>query len=178
MSGPAPQERKHGRTPNSHTSSDWREYEDVPFDGAPEMPKPPGRKKSWHAMTKELWRTASKMPHCVDWRDEDWHNLLILMHEVERYYSAKDDGKTTAQMTEIRRQRAALGIGDQARIQLRIRYKQRVEPGLPGNGPDGAREVVDEGGTRPAGNVVPLKDRRNAITSRSAGGGQAETVTG
>lgn len=179
MSGPAPQDRKHGRTPNSQTrsSSDWREYDDVPFEGAPPMPAPPGRKRTWQPMAETLWKTASKMPHCVDWRDEDWHALLILLYEVERYYSAKDEDKTTAQMTEIRRQKAALGIGDQARVQLRIRYKQRVEPGLPGTGPDGAREVIDDG-TRPAGNVVPMKDRRAAITKRGAGGGDADVATG
>ena len=179
MSGPAPQERKHGRTPNSktHGTSDWREYEDVPFDGAPPMPDPPGRHKTWHPMAAEQWRTASKMPHCVDWRDEDWHALLTLMYEVERYYRAKDDDKTTAQMTEIRRQKAALGIGDQARVQLRIRYKQKVEPGLAGDGPDGSREVVDDG-SRPAGKVVSMKDRRANITKRGAGGGDADVATG
>lgn len=179
MSGPAPQERKHGRTPNStsHATSDWREYDDEPFDGAPPMPKPPGRKKSWNEMSTELWESASTMPHCKDWRREDWLALRILLAEVDRYYCAKDEAKTTAQMTEIRRQKAALGIGDQARVQLRIRYRQKVEPGVEGDGPDGAREVID-GGTRPAGKVVSIKDRRATITSRAAGGGQAETATG
>ncbi len=175
MAGPAPQERKHGRTPTS--SADWREYEDVPFAGAPPMPKPPGRRKSWHPMVEAWWATTSTMPHCVDWRPEDWTAVFELMYEKERYYSAKDDDKTTAQLTEIRRREAALGIGDQARIQLRIRYKQKVEPGLSGGGPDGAQEVVDDR-TRPAGNVLSIKDRRASITSRAPGGGQAETATG
>ncbi len=178
MPGPGPQDRKHGRTPNSASSGDWREYDDVPFSGAPEMPKPPGRKKAWHPMAEQEWKTASTMPHCKDWRAEDWHALTMLLYEVERYYSAKDEDKTTAQMTEIRRQKNALGIGDQARIQMRIRYRQKVEPGLPGDGPDGAREVVDDGSPRPAGKVVSIRDRRAAITSRGAGAGQAETVTG
>lgn len=175
MPGPAPQERKHGRTPNA--SSDWQEYDDVPFAGAPEMPKPPGRKKQWHEMAKELWESASTMPHCKDWRREDWLALKALMYEVERYYAAKDEDKTTAQQTEIRRQKNALGIGEQGRREQKIRYRQKVEPGIPGDGPDGAREVID-GGTRPAGKVVPIRDRRNAITSRGAGGGQADTATG
>lgn len=176
MPGPAPQERKHGRTPNA--SGDWREYDDRPFPDAPPMPKPPGRRKSWHDMAVDLWNTASVMPHCKDWRDDDWLNLKVLMYEVDRYYSAADDDKTTAQQTEIRRQKIALGIGDDGRRQQKIRYKQKIEPGKSGDGPDGAREVIDNGGPRPAGKVVPIRDRRSAITSRGAGEGQADTATG
>lgn len=176
MPGPAPQERKHGRTKNTLSSGDWREYPDVPFTGAPPMPKPPGRKKAWNEMAVELWESASVMPHCKDWRREDWLALKALMYEVERYYASKDDDKTTAQQTEIRRQKIALGIGEQGRREQKILYKQKVEPGLSGDGPDGVREVVENGGTKPAGNVVPLKDRRAAITGR--GGGKAETAAG
>jgi hypothetical protein len=166
MSGPAPQERKHGRTPNSQSAGDWREFDDVPFEGAPPMPKPPGRRKSWDPMAEQLWAMASTMPHCEDWRAEDWYALTMLMLEVDRYYKAGDDGKSTAQMTEIRRQKAALGIGEQARMQLRIRYKQKVEPGKPGTGPDGAYAVVEEGAPQPAGKVVSLRERKKSITGR------------
>lgn len=178
MPGPAPQERKHGRTPNSNSGGDWREYDDAPFTGAPPMPKPPGRRKSWHDMAVEVWDTASVMPHCRDWRAEDWLALKALVWEVDRYYMAADDDKTTAQQTEIRRQKAALGIGEQARMQLRIRYRQKVEPGLPGDGPSGAMELVDNGRAQPAGVVVPIRDRRAAITSREPGGkpGAASSV--
>jgi hypothetical protein len=175
MPGPAAQDRKHGRTPNA--SADWREVDDVPFAGAPPMPPPPGRKSKWHPLVEAWWRTTSTMPHCVLWRPEDWQKVFELMAEKQRYYGAADDEKTTAQLTEIRRREDALGIGDQARQALKIRYKQRVEPGLPGEGPDGAREVVEEGGPqRPAGRVVSLRDRKKSITAR--GTGQAETATG
>lgn len=173
MSGPAPQERKHGRTPNSQLNGDWHEYDDVPFEGAPPMPKPPGRRRKWDEMAEEMWHTASRMPHCVDWRDEDWLNLRILIGEIDHYYTLAEAKRKTAQMTEIRRQMNALGIGEQARNQLRIRYKQKVEPGAAGAGPAGAVEVV-ESGTTPAGKVVPLRDRKKAITGR----GQAGTATG
>lgn len=175
MSGPAPQERKHGRTPNSQTAGEWREYDDVPFEGAPPMPKPPGRRRAWHPIAEEMWETASRMPHCVDWRADDWLTLRILIGEIDQYYQAADQKRKTAQMTEIRRQMNALGIGDQARIQLRVRYKQKVEPGLPGDSAAGAREVV-EGGTRAAGKVVSLRDRKKSITGR--GEQQADTATG
>lgn len=178
MPGPAPQERKHGRTPNSLSSGGWQEYDDVPFEGAPEMPKPPGRKRAWTEMAQEMWASASTMPHCKDWRREDWLALKTLVYEVERYYSAKDEDKTTAQMTEIRRQKNALGIGEQGRREQKILYKQKVEPGLPGDGPAGAVEELRPGMTQAAGKVVPLRDRRSAITGRGAGGGQAETATG
>lgn len=178
MAGPAPQERKHGRTPNSTThSSDWREYDDVPYTGGPAIPKPPGRRKGWHPMAEELWETASVMPHCKDWRPEDWLALKTLIIEVDRYYHAPDNPKfkTTAQQTEIRRQKAALGIGEAARVALRIRYRQKVEPGLPGHGPDGAREVVDGETQASGGNVVSIKDRKKAITSRGAGDSSSAT---
>lgn len=175
MSGPAAQDRKHGRTPNSVTAGDWREYDDVPFEGAPEMPKMPGRNKKWHPMVEAWWQTTSTLPHAVDWRPEDWQKVFELLYEKQRYYTAvTPKEQSTAQLTEIRRREDALGIGQQARIALRIRYKQKVEPGVAGDGPAGAREVVEDGGTRPAGNVVPLEDRRKSITSRGPGGGEAE----
>lgn len=175
MSGPAAQERKHGRTPNSATAGEWREYDDVPFADAPEMPKPPGRRKSWHPMVEAWWKTTSTLPHAVDWRPEDWQKVFELLYEKERYYNAgaREEKQTIAQLTEIRRREDALGIGQQARIQLRIRYKQKVEPGAAGDGPAGAREVVDDG-AKPAGQVIPMKDRRATILSRGPGGGEAQ----
>jgi hypothetical protein len=166
MPGPAPQDRKHGRTPNA--SDDWREYDDVPFAGAPPMPKPPaGRRKTWHPMAVRTWETASVMPHCEDWREEDWLALEALLYEIHIYYLTADAKKKTAAITEIRRQKNALGIGEQGRREQKIRYRQKVEPGLPGTGPDGARGVLDDSGQgKPAGKVVPLRDRKKAITSR------------
>lgn len=178
MPGPAPQERKHGRTPNSLSTGEWREYPDVAFADAPEMPKPPGKRRAWDDMAVEMWKTASVMPHCKDWRAEDWLALRVLMIEVDLYYRTADAKKKTAQLTEIRRQMNALGIGEAGRRAQKILYKQRVEPGLPGDGPDGVREVVEQGVTQPAGNVSSLTARRSAIAKRGAGGGQAETATG
>ncbi len=179
MPGPAPQERKHGRTPNSLSKGDWNEYDDVPFTGAPPMPNPPGRAKAWHEMAAELWKTASVMPHCMDWRAEDWLALKVLMYEVHRYYKTPDDEKTTAQQTEIRRQKIGLGIGEVGRKEMKILYRQKVEPGRPGSGPDTTVEVVDDGRPKPAGNVVPIKDRKKAILGRAKPGeGQGETAVG
>jgi len=178
MSGPAAQERKHGRTPNSVTAGDWREYDDVPFDGAPEMPKLPGRKK-WHPLVEAWWMTTSTLPHAVSWRDDDWQKVFELLFEKQRYYTAATPKEqTTAQLTEIRRREDALGIGQQARIALRIRYKQKVEPGAAGDGPGGAVEVVDDGSVKPAGQVIPMADRRKTILSRAPGGEDTETATG
>ena len=175
MPGLAPQERKHGRTPNS--ADEWRSYDDVPFEGAPPMPKPPGRRRAWHPYAEEMWTIASKLPHCKDWRAEDWLELRTLIYEIDLYYNTVDEKKKTAQITEIRRIKNELGIGEQGRRAQKIRYKQKVEPGLPGDGPDGAREVVDDGGQgKPAGKVVPLRDRKKAITSR--GKDQDETAAG
>lgn len=179
MAGPAPQERKHGRTPNTLSNGEWREYPDVPFTGAPEMPKPPGKRRAWDDLAVEMWQKASVMPHCKDWRPEDWLNLRILITEVDLYYRTTDAKKKTAQLTEIRRQMNALGIGEAGRRAQKILYKQKVEPGRAGDGPDGAIELITEGGpTKAAGNVVPIKTRRAAILGRGAGGGQAETATG
>lgn len=176
MPGPEPQGRKHGRTPNA--ADDWREYDDEPFDGAPTMPRPPGRRTKWHPLAVRTWETASVLPHARDWREDDWLALEVLIYEVDVYYNASDDKKKTAQITEIRRQKNALGIGEQGRREQKIRYRQKVEPGLPGDGPMGAREVIEDGGQgRPAGKVVPLRDRRKAITSRGQEP-QAESAAG
>lgn len=175
MPGPAPQERKHGRTPNSLSRGDWREYDDVAFAGAPPMPPPPGRARAWQDMAVELWKTASVMPHCKDWRAEDWLALKVLMFEVHRYYKTPDEEKTTAQQTEIRRQKIALGIGETGRKELKILYRQKIEPGLAGDGPAGAREVVQFGPPGTAGKVVPIRDRRAAILGRQD---QADTAAG
>jgi hypothetical protein len=174
MPGPAPQERKHGRTPNA--VDEWREYPDVPFEGAPAMPKPPGRRKNWHPMAEELWSTAAVMPHCKDWRAEDWLALKVLLYEVDTYYNTADAKKKTAQITEIRRMKNALGIGEQGRREQKIRYKQKVEPGQPGTGPDGSQEILDDGAPKPAGKVVPIGDRRKSIMGRGAK--QAGTAAG
>lgn len=166
MPGPNPQERKHGRTPNS--SGDWREVEDVPFTGAPEMPKAPGRGK-WHPLVEAWWKTTSTMPHCVLWRAEDWQKVFELLYEKQRYYRTADEDKKTAQLTEIRRQEDSLGIGDAARQKLRIRYTQKTEPGLAGNGPEGAQEVLEEGAPQaapPPAGVIPMNKRRQAILNR------------
>lgn len=177
MPGPAAQDRKHGRTPNSLSKGEWREYDDVPYTDAPPMPKPPaGRRKSWHEMAVELWETASVMPQCKDWRPEDWSALKVLMFEVHRYYCTPDGKKTMAQLTEIRRQKIALGIGEVGRKEMKILYRQRVEPGLEGAGPAGAREVVQHGAPATAGKVVSMKDRRSAILNRPQPG--ADTAAG
>ncbi len=179
MPGPAPTERKHGRTPNSLSSGDWREYDDVPFTGAPPTPKPPGRRKDWHPMAKRMWETASVMPHCKDWRGEEWLALEVLLYEIDSYYMTAPSKRKTAQLTEIRKQQNALGIGEVGRKERKILYKQRVVPGLPGVGPDDSQEVVYDGRPRPAGNVVPIKDRKKAILSRAKPGeGQGETAAG
>lgn len=182
MPGPEAKDRKHGRTPNSVTAGEWREYEDVPFEGAPPMPAPPGRKRKWHPMAEKMWKIASVMPHCVDWRDDDWLALEVLIYEIERYYNpGYEEKQTTAQQTEIRRQKNALGIGEQGRKEQKIRYKQKVEPGLSGEVEGASREVVQEGSGRPAGNVVPIKDRRKAILGRgggAAGEGENGSATG
>jgi hypothetical protein len=177
MPGPEPQGRKHGRTPNTLTNGDWREYEDVPFADAPPMPKPPGRRKSWHVMAEKTWKIASAMPHCVDWREEDWLALETLMHETDLYYNTDDEKKKTAQINQIRLMKNALGMGEQGRKEQKIRYKQRVEPGLPGTGPEGAREVLDTIVEPPAG-VIPMKDRRKAILGRNQpAAGDSDTQT-
>lgn len=170
MSGPPPQERKHGRTPNSTTTGEWREVPDVPFAGAPPMPKPPGRRRSWHPLVEAWWKSTSTMPHCVLWRAEDWLKVHMLMVEMDAYYNADPGDRKTTQFTEIRRREDALGIGDDARMKLRIRYKQKVEPGAAGAGPEGAKAVLDK--AAPVAGVIPMADRRKLITGRKRPAGQ------
>lgn len=169
MPGPDAKVRKHGRTPNSGTNTgEWLEYPDVPFDGAPAMPKAPGRRKTWHPIVEQWWLTVSTLPHAVDWRPDDWLKVYELMEEKESYYAADREERKTTQLTEIRRREDALGIGSDARKARKIRYVPVAEE--PAEKP--ARGTPQE--TTAAGKVVPLRDRRAAITA----GSQASSATG
>lgn len=132
MPGPVPKDVKHGHTPNAIS---WTEVPDVPYEGAPELPKL-GRNKKWHLLVEQWWAIVTKMPHCVLWRDEDWQKLTELAYEKDLYWKLADK-RTTSQATEIRRKEDQLGIGYEARQKLRIKYvspeakKQAQAPAAP-----------------------------------------------
>jgi hypothetical protein len=162
MAGPAPKVRKLGRTPSQ--AGDWRDYDDVPFEGAPPMPKPHGRKKTWHPLVEAWWNSTSKLPHAKDWRDDDWLKVYEVMEEKQAYYTTTADLRKTTQLTEIRRREDALGVGDQARRQLRIRYLPVLEDDVEDE-VDQRQVAVSEDsatGAKP-GKVLSLADRRNAL---------------
>lgn len=153
-----PKDRKHGRTPN--LAGDWTEVPDVPFDDPRPLPPSPGHSErsraKWHPLVVAWWKTASTMPHCVLWREEDWGKLLELAYMKDEYF--KSAKKPTSTATEIRRQEDALGIGLKARNELKIRY--RVEKPAAG---DGAERRAPTGST-----VTPFdrEERRQRVLGK------------
>jgi hypothetical protein len=130
---------------------DWTDVEDVPFEGAPPLPKResqvsyadagvvPG--SGWPESTEKWWAAVSTMPHCKLWRKTDWR-FAIDTAEVHARTMEAWRGYTGA---ELRAREKLLGMLDDHRRDLRIRY---VEP-----------KPSDETET-PAG-VTNLRDYRN-----------------
>jgi hypothetical protein len=106
-----------GQRVNRHALAyDWKDYPDVPFDGAPEIPKPwhGGR---WSARTLLWWQAVSTMPHCVDWTASDWafaFDALILAAAFHR-------GDLAAE-PKLRAREKVMGTTADYRRNLRIRY--------------------------------------------------------
>lgn len=144
VAGPKP---KADRTQVRHRNGDtheWRDVEDVPFTGAPEL----GERESqvswadagavgggWPQSTLRWWGVVSTMPHCKLWKKSDWE-FAIGTAEVHARTMEAWRGYTG---TELRNREKLLGMTMDARRDLRIRYVEPKAPGadLPATGTDG-----------------------------------------
>ncbi len=160
MPGPPPKDVKHGHTPNAVA---WTEVEDVPYEGAPPLPKL-GRNKKWHPLVEQWWAIVTRMPHCVLWRDEDWQKLLELAYDKDFYWKA-DAKRTTSQATEIRRKEDQLGIGLEARVKLRIKY---IDPAGKAESANAAAAAAAKSAAGAGGNVLSIADRRAAAMQQQS----------
>lgn len=114
---------------------DWVEVENVPFEGAPDLPaRAPGQVKvdgetvtvarEWPAQALRKWRVWSTMPHCILWNDADWEYAYDCLEVAASFLETSAVGLAT----ELRNREKLLGITADYRRDLRIRY---VEPAAP-----------------------------------------------
>lgn len=107
---------------------EWTDVLDVPFDGAPRLPRIRPGGKTWPRRTKDWWRAVSTMPHCVLWKDSDWSFAIDTAMLAAEFH----DGDMP-RATELRQREKILGTTADARRDLRLRYLRptSIEPDQP-----------------------------------------------
>jgi hypothetical protein len=97
---------------------DWHEVPDAPYlDGnARRLPFIQG---GWPKATYDWWRTLRTMPHAVLWTEADWQfaATTALVHSLI-WGPAQELGKCS----ELRQRERILGVTEESRRDLRIRY--------------------------------------------------------
>ncbi len=120
---------------------DWTEVADVPFEGAPKLPKARPDGRTWPRWTRDWWASVSRMPHCRLWSESDWRFAV----ETAAVVAEMHEGNTRL-ATEVRNREKVLGTTADFRRDLRIRY------------------VTEEpAGDAEAAGVAQIDDYRNAI---------------
>lgn len=95
---------------------DWADYQDVPFEGAPDLP-PRGGHLRWPKRTLAWWQAVSTMPHCVDWTPTDWQYAFDAAN-LAAYFHMGDVKVESA----LRARERVMGTTADYRRALRIRY--------------------------------------------------------
>jgi hypothetical protein len=101
---------------------DWTEVENIPFAGAPALPR---RSPRWPAATRRWWSVVSAMPHCKLWTGADWQYAIDTAEVHARFVEG-------GSATELRIREQRMGTTMDARRDLRIRYvdpKPEQQPG-------------------------------------------------
>lgn len=135
---PKPEGQKRNRVKPVH---DWTEVVDVPFTGAPRLPKARPDGRSWPKWTRDWWAAVSTMPHCRIWSAGDWRFAI----ETAAVVAEMHEGNPRL-AGEVRNREKVLGTTVDFRRDLRIRYVPELaeEPGPTGNVTeiDGYRDAV------------------------------------
>jgi len=154
-----------GRKPNDDGAKrnrvkpvhEWIEVTDEPFEGPVPVKLPTRRvltspegpyQVPVHPMTRQWWRTVSRMPHAVLWSTSDWQFTLATALVADDLHH----GRTTAAV-ELRQREKILGVTVDARRDLRIRYVPSAD--------DTPAEPPADG---PKATVTKLADRRKRLT--------------
>jgi hypothetical protein len=167
MPGPPRKDVKHGRTPTTG-ANDWIDVDDVPFEGAPPLPRlgPSERsRQKWHPWTLEWYAEVSAMPHCVRWKQTDWRTLFDLARMKDQWYKDGDEAKTSL-AAEIRHRENALGLTEASRKAMKIRYvpvRASDEPDLRHEGTRAHEQATAASDPAKAGKVLSMAERRAAI---------------
>lgn len=122
--GPAPAEQRRRRN-KPEPGTEWVEYVDAPYDGpVPELPETRTivtRDGQEHVelqpLTRQWWKTISRMPHCRGWSESDWMFALATSQVADAAFCG-----IAAAQTELRNREKVLGATAEFRRALRIRY--------------------------------------------------------
>lgn len=71
----------------------------------------------WPAETRRWWRAVSRMPHCALWTDSDWQYALDTALVAAAFHAGD-----ARQAGELRQREKIMGVTQDARRDLRIRY--------------------------------------------------------
>lgn len=107
---PKPEAERRNKSLPRH---DWIEVDDVPFEGAPELP----RDTIWPAWTLRWWEAVSRLPHCVLWDAGDWEFALQTALVAKAFHEGDQQ-----RAGELRLREKILGTTWDFRRDLRIRY--------------------------------------------------------
>jgi hypothetical protein len=121
--------------------TEWREVDDVPFEGAPPLPprdnpeyaegKLPalmGQSSGWPKSTERWWKVVSAMPHCATWHPADWQYAIDTAEAHARF---AEGWRGCASGAELRMRERRLGLTHDDRRDLRIRYVPPKDPDAP-----------------------------------------------
>lgn len=123
VAGRKPKSNPRHRIPPVH---EWTEVADVPFAGAPRLPRSRLGGRPWPKRTRDWWRAVSTMPHAALWSDADWSFAIDTAMLAAEFH----DGVVSA-ATELRQREKILGTTMDARRDLRIRYLHAGPPAEP-----------------------------------------------
>jgi hypothetical protein len=112
-----------GRKPEPDRSTVRNRKTPMPGYDIPNVPFAEGRKRMlptgthWPTATYNWWRALRVMPHCVLWTDTDWNYATTSAWIHARVWAG--DYRLAG---ELRQRERAMGMTDEARKAMRIRY--------------------------------------------------------
>jgi len=95
--------------------------------GDREAPALPGRAEGWHDLTRTWWEDVWASPMSDEWDDSDIHNVYFMAGLVDDYWCAETAKQRKDAATEIRLQRADLGLAPYSRRRLEWAFEAADE---------------------------------------------------
>lgn len=129
---PKPEGQARHRNKPAH---DWNVVENVPFEGAPELPEMRADGRPWRDRTRATWAAWSTMPHCKLWHPSDWSFALDSLELA----AATHDGDVRC-YGELRARERVMATTFDARRDQRIRY---VDAPIAGETPTDVVDIAD-----------------------------------
>lgn len=92
-----------------------------------EKPALPARPEGWHDLTVQWWDDVWSSPMSDEWDDSDIHNVYFMAGLVDDYWCAETAKQRKDAATEIRLQRADLGLAPYSRRRLEWAFETADE---------------------------------------------------